>query len=64
MIVMGASVYSVVFPFLLQPILGLLAAMAVPQAARQSSVAARLGRLAPLATLGLLLRLVLGSGRV
>jgi hypothetical protein len=64
MIVMGAGAYYLAFPFLLHPILGLLAALVAQQAVRQNSLAARLGRWAPLATLGLLLTIVLAAGTV
>jgi hypothetical protein len=64
MIVMGASAYYLAFPFLLHPILGLLAATLARQAVRQNGLATRLGRWAPLATLGLVLVVVLAAGTV
>jgi hypothetical protein len=64
MIVMGAGTYYLAFPFLLHPVLGLLAAMVARQAVRQNRLAIRLGRWAPLATLGLLLGIVLAAGTV
>jgi hypothetical protein len=44
--------------------LGLLAGTVAQAAVRQGGLAARLGRWAPLATLGLLLALILGAGTV
>jgi hypothetical protein len=64
MIVMGAGAYYLAFPFLLHPILGLLAATVARQAVRQGGLATRLGRWAPLTTLGLLLVIVLAAGTV
>jgi hypothetical protein len=43
MIVMGAGAYYLAFPFLLHPILGLLAATVARQAVRQRGLATRLG---------------------
>ena len=64
MIVTGAGAYYLAFPFLLHPILGLLTAVVAQQAVRQHGLTTRLGRWAPLTTLGLLLGLVLAAGTV
>jgi hypothetical protein len=64
MVVMGAGAYYLAFPFLLHPILGLVAAMVARQAVRENGLATRLGRWAPLVTLGLLLGIVLAAGTV
>jgi hypothetical protein len=64
LIIAGAGARYLTFPFLLHPILGLLAGTVALAAVRQGGPAARLGRWAPLATLGLLLALILGAGTV
>lgn len=64
LIVSGAGGYYLAFPFLLHPLLGLLTATVAQQAVRRRGLATRLGRWAPLATLGALLGLVLAAGTV
>ena len=62
--VAGAGAKYLAFPFLLHPLLGLLAAAVAKYALRPGGRAARLGRWSPLASFGLLLVLVLAAGRV
>jgi hypothetical protein len=64
MIVAGAGAYYLAFPFLFHPMLGLLAATVATLSVRPSGLAVRLGRWAPLASLGLLLVIVLAAGTV
>jgi hypothetical protein len=64
MLVAGAGAYYLAFPFLFHPMLGLLAATVATLSVRPNSPAARLGRWAPLASLGLLLAIVLAAGTV
>ena len=58
----GAGARYLSFPFLFHPMLGLLAATVAKLALRPGRVTRRLGRWAPLATLGLMLTFVLAAG--
>lgn len=64
MIVAGAGARYLTFPFLLHPMLGLLAATVAKLAVSRNERVARLGRWAPLTSLGLLLVIVLTAGMV
>lgn len=57
----GAAGYYLGFPFILHPILGLLAAGVAHLAVRPGGMFSNLGRWKPLAALGILLLIVLGA---
>ena len=62
MIYVGAGARYLAFPFILHPMMGLLAATVATLSVRQGHRVARLGRWAPLVSLGLLLVVVLIAG--
>ena len=62
MIVAGAGARYLAFPFILHPLMGLLAATVAKLAVRRNDRVVRLGRWAPLASLGLLLVVVVIAG--
>lgn len=64
MIAAGAGSRYLAFPFILHPMLGLLAATVANVAVSDNQRVARLGRWAPLASLGLLLVIVVAAGTV
>ncbi len=64
LIIAGAGGYFLSFPFLFHPLLGLLAATVATLSVRNKGLAARLGRWAPLTSLGLILVVVLAAGTV
>ncbi len=64
MIAAGAGARYLAFPFVLHPMMGLVAATVANLAVRRNERVARLGRWSPLASFGLLLLMVLIAGTV